>query len=51
MRALRQSRLEMEEFGLELEEITALIEAHIRQQKIKRYHPNIQNLSEVKFNN
>lgn len=33
---LRQTRLELQEFGLELEEIIALLEKDIRQQRLKR---------------
>lgn len=33
---LRQTRLELEEFGLQLEEVIAGLEKHIREQKLRR---------------
>lgn len=34
--SLRQTRLELEEFGLQLEEVIAGLEKHIREQKLQR---------------
>ncbi|NES82506.1 MAG: hypothetical protein F6K10_14470 [Moorea sp. SIO2B7] len=42
---LRHTRLEMEEFGLELEEINAQLEAHIRQQRLKRSRHSLERLT------
>jgi hypothetical protein len=36
LKNLRQTRLELQEFGLELEEIIALLEKDIREQRLKR---------------
>lgn len=36
LKNLRQTRLKLQEFGLELEEIIALLEKDIRQQRLKR---------------
>lgn len=38
---LRQTRLELEDFGLRLEELLAGIEKEIREQKLKRLKKNI----------
>jgi hypothetical protein len=42
---LRQTRLELQEFGLELEEIIALLEKDIRQQRLKRLQKSKETLS------
>ncbi|OKH36659.1 hypothetical protein NIES2119_16670 [[Phormidium ambiguum] IAM M-71] len=36
LRSLRQTRLELEEFGLQLEEVIAGLEKQIREQKLQR---------------
>ncbi|WP_413265531.1 hypothetical protein [Floridanema flaviceps] len=36
LNSLRQTRLELEEFGLQLEEVIAGLEKHIREQKLRR---------------
>lgn len=38
---LRRTRLEMEEFNLELAEINAKLEEHVRQQRLKRLRRSI----------
>ena len=46
LKNLRQTRLEMEEFGLQLEEILAGLEKDIRfqkRQKLERSHQNLAN--------
>lgn len=46
LKNLRQTRLEMEEFGLQLEEILAGLEKDIRfqkRQKLERSHQNLTN--------
>ncbi len=41
---LRQTRLELQDFGLQLEELLAGIEREIREQKLKRLAKNKRNL-------
>ena len=41
---LRKSILELQEFGLQLEEIQASLEKHIREKKLKRIEKAKQNL-------
>lgn len=41
--SLRQTRLQLEEFGLQLEEIIAGLEKHIREQKLQRIANTKQN--------
>lgn len=45
---LRQTRLELQEFGIELEEIIALLEKDIREQRLKRIQKSKKNLSELR---
>lgn len=44
---LRQSRLDLQEFGLQLEEVLAGLEKHIREQKLKRIEKSRQHLSAI----
>ena len=41
---LRKSRLDLQEFGFELEELLASLEKEVREQKLKRLEQNKQNL-------
>jgi hypothetical protein len=43
---LRQSRLDLQEFGLQLEEVLAGLEKHIREQKFKRIERTRQNIKD-----
>ncbi len=42
---LRQARLDLQEFGLQLEEVEALLDQQIREQKRKRIQTQRQNLN------
>ncbi len=42
---LRKTRLELQDFGLQLEELLAVIEGEIRENKLKRLNKNKQNLT------
>ena len=42
---LKKSRLDLQEFGLELEELLASLEKQVRKQKLKRLEQNKYNLS------
>jgi hypothetical protein len=41
---LRKSRLDLQEFGFELEELLASLEKEVREQKLKRLEQNKHNL-------
>jgi hypothetical protein len=41
---LKKSRLDLQEFGLELEELLATLEKDVREQKLKRLEQNKSNL-------
>jgi len=43
---LRQSRLDLQEFGLQLDEVLAGLEKHIREQKLKRIERSRQNIQD-----
>ncbi len=44
---LRQARLDLQEFGLQLEEVEALLDQQIREQKRKRIQIQRQNLNTI----
>lgn len=44
---LRKARLDLEEFGLQLEEIEAGLDKHIREQKMKRLEKSRQYLEQM----
>ncbi|MCT7949888.1 hypothetical protein NG798_08825 [Ancylothrix sp. C2] len=44
---LRKARLDLEEFGLQLEEIEAGLDKHIREQKMKRLEKSRQYLDQM----
>ncbi len=44
---LRRTRLEMEEFNLQLDEISAKLEEELREQKLKRVRKSLANLESL----
>lgn len=44
---LRKARLDLEEFGLQLDEIEAGLDKHIREQKMKRLEKSRQSLEQM----
>jgi hypothetical protein len=42
---LRKNRLDLQEFGFQLEEVLAILEKELREQRLKRLEKNKQNLS------